>query len=434
MKNNLIKISGAVLLCGAFLVSSLQADVGTAWTYQGELTKSGVLYTGTADFLFSLWTDDTTGSQSGSTLTITNLSVASGRFAAQLDFGYDPFSSGQNLWLQIAVRTPGGAGLYAILGNRQPVTSAPYAIRTRGMFVNDSGDVGIGTTIPSLDLQVSRTRFDSFGSGPFSATLGVRHDRLPLLTGGDRTTNWLYLRTGTTGNDLVRNNGSDLHFMREPTIEDDNPLTQMTLTGTGKLLLGTATEQAGMTLQVGSLFGVSLNGRLGFENSSPQAKIHFSNSSDCIRFPNGTVQNTAPFTDTGFTSAASGVPGINSTAFVTTPTRITVTHSSQRVFVLAHQEIGLARLSTGLVLYIGYRLLGSGSVPVLVGQGMTCSFDSQDVGPYFQSLWLIAPFSASAILTNLAPGTYEVGMAGHQDADTGSGYDAGNGYVTAFVF
>ena len=101
-------------------------------------------------------------------------------------------------------------------------------------------------------------------------------------------------------------------------MENAAPLTQMTLTDTGSLLLGTTTEQAGMTLQIGNDFGVSYNGRIGFENASPSAKIHFSNdsSTDCIRFPNGTVQNTAPFTDASYISGAGGMPGLNTTAFL----------------------------------------------------------------------------------------------------------------------
>lgn len=436
MRNSFTALVAVSFLCGTLLSGSLRADVGTAWTYQGELTKSDVLYTGTADFLFSLWAAETGGVRSSDTLTVTNMTVSSGRFAANLDFGYDPFSSGQNLWLEIAVRTPGGAGLYSKLGNRQAVTPAPYAIRTRGMFVSEEGNMGIGSTSPDLSLEVARTRNKTTRTGPLSTTMGVRHDNVTSLPTFTRNTNWLYLRATESGNDIVRNADSDLRFMREATIDDPNPLTQMTLTSTSKLLLGTTTEQAGLNFQVGNLFGINNLGRMGFESANPLAKIHFANDSDtdCIRFPNGTVQNSAPFTAAGFTSGPGGVPALNMTAFMAPPRTIVVQHQSQRVFVVANQQINLAVKSQGLVLYVGYRRLGETGFPTLVGQGMEITFDDQDVSPAFTSYWLTAPFSVSAIIENLAPGTYQVGMVGRQDFPSGSGYGAGNGNVTAFVF
>jgi hypothetical protein len=404
---------------------------GTAWTYQGELTKAGALYTGSADMLFSLWDAESGGSQSGSTLTVTNIAVTSGRFSARLDFGSDPFQPGENLWLQIAVRTPANSGgMYQILAARQPVTPSPYAIRTRGMFVADSGNVGFGTpnTLPDFNVQVSRTRIGTIG--PTSATMGARHDQWGSTPG----TNWLYLRTGIAGNELVRGDSfSDLRFLKESTIEDASPLTQMTLTGTGKLLLGTETEQSGLTLQVGSQFGVTFNGRVGFENSNPQAKIHFSNSSstDCIRFPNGTVQNTAPFTDAGFVSGPGVAPGIV-VQFLSVRKTVQITHSSQKIFVMASQQFG-GTVELNLNIYIGYRAASSGATPTLVGAGIqNCQIvDNDCTGGAFCQTAANIPFTLSAIIENLQPGFYEVGMAGNTAIP---GWSAGNGYVTAFVF
>lgn len=436
MKHTVTTLATAVFLCGILFISTLRADVGTAWTYQGELTKSDVLYTGTADFLFSLWTLETGGTSASETLTVTNVSVATGRFGTRLDFGYDPFSSGQNLWLEIAVRTPGGAGLYSKLGNRQAITPAPYAIRTRGMFVSEDGNMGMGSTSPDLSLEVARTRNKTFRTGPLETTMGVRHDNVTSIPTFTRNTNWLYFRTSESGNDIVRNADSDLRFMREATIDDPNPLTQMTLTSTSKLLLGTTTEQAGLNFQVGNLFGINNLGRMGFESANPLAKIHFANDSDtdCIRFPNGTVQNSAPFTSAGYTSGPGGMPALYATAFMAPPKLVVVQHKSQRVFVVAHQQINLTVKSQGLVLYVGYRRLGDTGAPTLVGQGMEITFDDQDVSPEFTSYWLKAPFSVSAIIENLESGTYQVGMAGRQNFPSGTGYGAGNGYVTAFVF
>jgi len=304
------------------------------------------------------------------------------------------------------------------------------------MFVADDGNMGIGSSSPDLSLEVARTRNKTFRTGPLETTMGVRHDSVTSLPTFTRNTNWLYFRTSESGNDIVRNADSDLRFMREATIDDPNPVTQMTLTSTSKLLLGTTTEQPGLNFQVGNLFGINNLGRMGFESANPLAKIHFANNSetDCIRFPNGTVQNTAPFTSAGYTSGPGGVPAVFVTAFVTPPKLVVVQHKSQHVFVLAHQQINLTVESSGLNIYVGYRRVGDTGFPTLVGQGMEVAFSDQGVSPTFTTYWHKGPFSVSAIIENLEPGTYQVGMAGRQDFPSGSGYGAGNGYVTAFVF
>jgi hypothetical protein len=99
---------------------------GTAFLYQGALNDGGLRATGTYDLTFTLYDSS---NQPGNIIagTITNLGtgVTNGLFTTLLDFGgaFD----GTARWLQIGVRTNGGAN-FAALSPRQPVTTVPYAI------------------------------------------------------------------------------------------------------------------------------------------------------------------------------------------------------------------------------------------------------------------------------------------------------------------
>jgi hypothetical protein len=105
----------------------VQAALGTAFTYQGQLKKAGNPVNGNCDFQFSLWDAATGGTQIGATQTKTGISVSNGYFTiSDLDFGAGAFQ-GDARWLQIAVKCAGDSD-YAPLSPRQPLTPAPYAL------------------------------------------------------------------------------------------------------------------------------------------------------------------------------------------------------------------------------------------------------------------------------------------------------------------
>lgn len=110
--------------------ATIQAALGTAFTYQGRLNKDGNPVSGTCDFQFSLWDALSGGTQIGSTITKYNVAVNNGFFTEQLDFGASAFN-GDARWLQIAVRCPAGSGSYTTLSPRQPLTAAPYALYSK---------------------------------------------------------------------------------------------------------------------------------------------------------------------------------------------------------------------------------------------------------------------------------------------------------------
>jgi len=109
----------------------VQAALGTAFTYQGQLKKAGNPVNGTCDFQFGLWDASTGGTQIGSTQTKTVISVTNGLFTIpDLDFGSGAFQ-GDARWLEIAVRCPAGSGSYTTLSPRQALTATPYALYSK---------------------------------------------------------------------------------------------------------------------------------------------------------------------------------------------------------------------------------------------------------------------------------------------------------------
>ncbi len=120
------------LLLGVAIIASAASAHGqtTAFTYQGQLSDTGNPATGNYDFEFRLFDVSSGGSQQGSTVQRLNVSVTTGVFTVQLDFG--PCATcfnGANRFLEISLRVAGG-GVFTQLNGRQQVTSNPYAIKS----------------------------------------------------------------------------------------------------------------------------------------------------------------------------------------------------------------------------------------------------------------------------------------------------------------
>jgi|GEM_PF-4867093 len=135
-------------LLGTASVCSIPAftQTDTTFTYQGELIDSGNAASGSYSMDFTLFNALAGGSQIGSTVTIAAQAVSDGIFSAQLDFGPQDFSDTQ-FWLEIVV--DGNT-----LSPRIAMTASPFSIQTRGIFVDGSDNVGIGTTNPGYPLHV----------------------------------------------------------------------------------------------------------------------------------------------------------------------------------------------------------------------------------------------------------------------------------------
>jgi hypothetical protein len=146
------------------------APMGTAFTYQGRLIDANDAADGLYDFQFKLFDANVAGAQQGGTVDINDLDVIDGYFTVELDFGSEVFD-GNAVWLETTVAHADGSDP-CTLRPRQEITPVPYALQTRGIFVDNAGNVGIGTTSPSakLDVEVSSGGAATIGSSSNSAT------------------------------------------------------------------------------------------------------------------------------------------------------------------------------------------------------------------------------------------------------------------------
>ena len=120
----LFTVATLLLITTSSLAAPLADAVGTTFTYQGRLDRSGQAYTGSCDFQFSLWDAETEGTQINDLILFDDLAVTKGNFTAMMDFDADAFN-GDARWLKISVQCPGDADFTTF--PRQALTGTPYA-------------------------------------------------------------------------------------------------------------------------------------------------------------------------------------------------------------------------------------------------------------------------------------------------------------------
>jgi hypothetical protein len=119
-------------LCAALLAGAAApalAQPATAFTYQGRLTDGTTPANGAYEFQFRLFSAPAGGTQVGPSLAGVVATVNEGLFTVTLDFGSGPFND-QPRYLEVGVRPNGSPNPYTILSPRQPVTAAPYTVRS----------------------------------------------------------------------------------------------------------------------------------------------------------------------------------------------------------------------------------------------------------------------------------------------------------------
>ncbi len=143
----------ALVLMIYFAEVSEAVPMGTAWTYQGRLMDANDPADGIFDFEFKLYDAYVGGNKAANDVNVGDVDVIDGYFTVELDFGSDVFD-GNARWLEIGVRPGDSTGGFTTLSPRQEVTPIPYALQTRGVFVDPNGNVGIGTRSPAGRLHV----------------------------------------------------------------------------------------------------------------------------------------------------------------------------------------------------------------------------------------------------------------------------------------
>ncbi len=172
------KMLTILVLASAIMVWTAEvseaAPMGTAFTYQGHLYDANRVADGEYDFRLSLYDVNVGGAAVANDVNVADVDVVDGYFTVELDFNDSNAFNGDARWLEIGVR-PGDMNdpnVYTTLSPRQEVTPVPYALQTRGIFVDNAGNVGIGTTIPAKKLDIASESYTDLGIGLRSKLFG----------------------------------------------------------------------------------------------------------------------------------------------------------------------------------------------------------------------------------------------------------------------
>src|SRR5882672_2126218 len=133
---------------------------GTAFTYQGRLNAGNSPANGTYDLVFTVYASASGINDAFANQTNSATSVSNGLFTVTLNLGDPNIFTGEDRWLEIAVRTNGTGG-YAKLSPRQKITPTPYAI-TAGNLVG--GGLG-GTYSNAVTFNNQANNFSGNGGG-----------------------------------------------------------------------------------------------------------------------------------------------------------------------------------------------------------------------------------------------------------------------------
>jgi hypothetical protein len=139
-----------------------RANLGTAFTYQGQLKDNSAAANGAFDFQFALYDAVSIGAQVGSTINANDVNVSNGYFTVSLDFGASAFT-GDARYLEIRVRPGASVGAYTTLNPRQAMTPAPYALALPGLYTQQNA------TSPNV---IGGYSGNSVTSGVLGATIG----------------------------------------------------------------------------------------------------------------------------------------------------------------------------------------------------------------------------------------------------------------------
>lgn len=134
----------ALLSAIVFTPAALASDLGTAFTYQGQLKRNGMPLNGedAADMRFTLYDASTAGNIIAGPVTIEGVDFVDGLFTIDtLSFGPDDDAfNGQGRWMLIEIRDTAPLGSpFVALDERQPVMPAPYALALPGLRVQQTG-------------------------------------------------------------------------------------------------------------------------------------------------------------------------------------------------------------------------------------------------------------------------------------------------------
>jgi hypothetical protein len=454
-----------------FPMSALAQLAPTAFTYQGQLKQNGQAADTTVPMQFRLFDAAIGGSQVGSTVTLPGVDVVEGLFTARLDFGAIASGTG-SLWLEITV---GGF----VMSPREEVSASPYSLQTRGIHVDASGRVGIGTVSPSGDLEIAKDGASLvirstqaftpatavlqgsvpgiggiysrliFENGFGAEIFGIRHDNAFGL-------DFLTLTTAAFSNGLIRvkedgeiaigdvPSTAPLHVTdRDIGVYNDGMLNETLALEDNDAVLGIYSSNTG-NFGSGLVFGESINNEVTNKwgmvrttsNTAPELRVTYGSNANYaqnpssvtfvpggLKFPDGSVQNFAAaglsVTDSesgsNNTNYSTPIPPAPGYLFVDTE-RVTVESTSSKVLVVGAATAFSGNNASIVFFQLAYRPAGSGGAPI--------PLTAMDRG---STSYLNLP--SCALATGLPPGDYDFGFVFQMDPGGTSSFYGGNDIV-----
>jgi hypothetical protein len=298
----------------------------SGFTYQGRLTDGGIPANGNYDLQFALFDAADGNNQIGQTKIVSSVPVSGGVFTVTLDFGASAFS-GANRFLEISAR-PNGAGAFALLTPRQPITSTPYAVRSSSTASADNaqqlGGVDAGQYVKTNDARMSDARDPKAGNSNYvqNSTSQQAATNFNIsgngTAGGSLSGNTVNAATQynlagqkvleLSGNNLLKF-GNNTHVGIGPSFDSSYQL-DVEAPGLFGLRVGTVTP-GGTALSIGGFgdlkvdapgnpggrFLIKENGNVGIGTTGPTSKLTVGgmveSAIDGFKFPDGSVQATA---------------------------------------------------------------------------------------------------------------------------------------------
>jgi hypothetical protein len=280
--------SFALTVLATFASQFSSRGQGTAFTYQGQLIDGANRANGIYDLQFALYNAVSGPGQQGVTLTNTATVVSNGVFTVTLNFGNQ--FSGASRWLEMGVRTNGGAA-FATLTPRQQLTPTPYAT-----YAASAGSAAVASNVTSgvVVSSVNTLKGDVVLQAGTNVSITPSGNTLTIAS------------AGAGGSGIWSLNGTSTYY------------------NAGGVGIGTATPRAGTRLEVNGAAVVTPTGpgttefSIGTPNGETGISIIGNGRAD-IRFDNSTLKLVAglaggpPSSFNGIAISTNGTVGVGTT-------------------------------------------------------------------------------------------------------------------------
>lgn len=186
------------VICLLCLLSGRSAGQSSlSFSYQGTLSHEGNPVNGIHEIRATLWNASVGGNQISHTDIHPFVQVTDGLFSIQINFDNEAFNDAER-WLQLAVDG-------TTLTPRHAINASPYSITTRGIVVDDTNRVGLGTATPiaKLDVNTSTTNAGNNTARFAASNLGPNTSHIHYGPFGS----WFIRSASSTGSVIMQDTG-----------------------------------------------------------------------------------------------------------------------------------------------------------------------------------------------------------------------------------